>query len=93
MDAISLHGRVQAACQFFYSLNVDNEADSICNQIEKLNAIVRAKVEHPFRFIKRQFGFIKVRYRGLKKNTAQLSTLFTLSKLWMVRNKLMGVGA
>jgi IS5 family transposase len=46
-------------------------------------------VEHPFRVIKRQFGFVKVRYRGLKKNTAQLVTLFALSNLWMVRGKLM----
>jgi IS5 family transposase len=54
---------------------------------------VRAKVEHPFRVIKRQFGFVKVRYRGLKKNTAQLFTLVALSNLWMVRSKLMGAGA
>jgi IS5 family transposase len=38
--------------------------------------------------IKRQFGHVKVRYRGLKKNTAQLSTLFALSNLWMVRKTL-----
>ncbi len=63
------------------------------NEAETLKAGVRAKVEHPFRVIKRQFGFIKVRYRGLKKNTAQLFTLFALSNLWMVRKKLMGVGA
>ena len=52
---------------------------------------MRAKVEHPFRVIKRQFGFVKVRYRGLKKNTAQIITLFALSNLWMVRSKLMQV--
>jgi len=39
--------------------------------------------------LKRQFGFVKVRYRGLKKNTAQLFTLFALSNLWMARSKLM----
>jgi IS5 family transposase len=50
---------------------------------------VRAKVEHPFRVIKRQFGFTKVRYRGLAKNTAQITTLFALSNLWMARKKLM----
>ena len=50
-------------------------------KIEKLKASVRAKVEHPFRVIKRQFGHVKVRYRGLKKNTAQLHTLFVLSNL------------
>ena len=74
-------------------LNKDNEADALIEQAEKLKASVRAKVEHPFRVIKRQFGFVKVRYRGLKKNTAQLFTLFALSNLWMVRSKLMGSGA
>jgi len=75
------------------ALNKDNEADAMIDQAEKLKAGVRAKVEHPFRVIKRQFGFIKVRYRGLKKNTAQLFTLFALSNLWMVRKKLMGARA
>jgi IS5 family transposase len=56
--------------------------------LEKVKASVRAKVEHPFRVIKRQFGHVKVRYRGLAKNTAQLKTLFALSNLWMVREKL-----
>ena len=46
---------------------------------------MRAKVEHSFRVIKCQFGFTKVRYRGLVKNTAQLVTLFALSNLWMAR--------
>ena len=41
--------------------------------------LVRAKVEHPFPVIKRQSGFINVRYKGLKKNAAQLMTLFALS--------------
>ena len=52
---------------------------------------IRAKVEHPFRVIKRQFGYVKVRYCGLMKNTAQLVTLFALSNVWMVRGKLMGL--
>ena len=39
--------------------------------------------------IKRQSGFIKVRYKGLKKNAAQLMTLFAVSNLWMVRGQLM----
>lgn len=72
------------------ALNKDNEADALIDQAEKLKAGIRAKVEHPFRVIKRQFGFVKVRYRGLKKNTAQIITLFALSNLWMVRAKLMG---
>jgi len=56
---------------------------------EHFIARLRAKVEHPFRVIKRQFGYTKVRYRGLAKNTAQVMTLFVLSKLWMVRRQLM----
>ena len=72
-------------------LNKNNEADALLDQAEKLKAGVRAKVEHPCRAIKRQFGFAKVRYRGLKKDTAQLFTLFALSNLWMVRSKLMQV--
>ena len=63
------------------ALDKDNEADALIDQAEKLKAGVRAKVEHPFRVIKRQFGFAKVRYRGLKKNTAQLFILFALSNL------------
>ena len=51
--------------------------------------LVRLKVEHPFRVIKRQSGFIKVRYKGLKKDSAQIMTLFALSNLWMVRGQLM----
>ena len=50
-------------------------------QAEKFKASVRAKVEHPFRVIKCQFGFAKVRYKGLAKNKAQLITLFALSHL------------
>jgi len=69
------------------------EADALLDQAEKLKAGIRAKVEHPFRVIKRQFGFMEVHFRGLKKNTAQIITLLSLSNLWMVRSKLMGVGA
>ncbi|KGE50486.1 transposase [Xanthomonas axonopodis pv. vasculorum] len=48
---------------------------------------MRAKVKHPFRVIKRQFGDTKVRYRGLAKNTAHVLTLFALSNLWMKRKQ------
>jgi IS5 family transposase len=58
-------------------------------KIEKAKAQVRAKVEHPFRVIKRQFGYVKTRFRGLMKNTAQLVTLFALSNLWMARRHLL----
>ena len=62
-------------------------------KIEKAKAQVRAKVERPFRVIKRQFGYVKTRFRGLAKNTAQLVTLLALSNLWMARRYLlMNVG-
>ncbi len=50
---------------------------------------IRAKVGHPFRVIKRQLGHVKVRYRGLMKNTQPLFTLFALPNLWMVRARLL----
>ena len=58
------------------------------DEIEHLKASVRAKVEHPFRVIKLQFGHTKARYRGLVKNTAQLVTLFALSNLWLARKRI-----
>ena len=61
-------------------------------KIEYAKAQVRAKVEHPFRVIKRQFGYTKVRFRGLMKNTAQQATLFALSNLWMMRKRLLVAG-
>jgi IS5 family transposase len=58
---------------------------------EHRKASMRAKVEHPFRVIKRQFGLVKVRFRGLAKNTAHVVTLFALSNLWMVRKQLLAM--
>ena len=70
------------------ALDKETKLGAMLDKIEKLKAGIRAKVEHPFRVIKRQFGFTKVRYRGLVKNTAQLVTLFALSNLWMARQHL-----
>jgi len=47
------------------------------------------KVEHPFQANKRQFGHTKVYFRGLKKNTTQLITLFALSNVWIARDGLL----
>ena len=49
-----------------------------------MKASIRAKVDHPFRIIKRQFGFVKARYKGLLKNDNQLAMLFTLANLFRV---------
>ncbi|MFV1943541.1 IS5 family transposase [Pseudomonas luteola] len=61
----------------------------VLRKIERAKAQTRSKVEHPFRVIKRQFGYTKVRFRGLAKNTVQMVTLFALSNLWMARRYLL----
>jgi len=49
---------------------------------------VRAKVEHVFRVLKCQFGYRKVRYRGLVKNAAQVFALLALANLYLARSRL-----
>jgi transposase, IS5 family len=66
----------------------EGELKQVTKRLEYLKSAVRAKVEHPFRVIKRQFGYQKVRYRGLAKNTTQIFTLFALANLWMARRSL-----
>ncbi len=57
--------------------------------LEKAKAQVRAYVEHPFHILKNLFGYRKVRYRGLAKNTAQLYTLFALANLVIAKRSLL----
>lgn len=57
--------------------------------IDRIIAMVRAKVEHPFRVLNRQFGHVKTRCRGLAKNRARLFTLFAPGTLFLVRRRLM----
>ena len=57
---------------------------------EKAKAQVRAKVEHPFLRLKRLFGYAKVRYRGLAKNTERLALLFGLGNLLTAEGQLRG---
>ncbi|WP_406850193.1 IS5 family transposase, partial [Chromobacterium phragmitis] len=67
----------------------DSADDRQIQLVETVKAKIRAKVEHPFRVIKQQFGYLKTRYRGLKKNTAQLMTLFGLANIWLARKVLL----
>ena len=46
---------------------------------------MRARVEHVFRVVKRQFGYRKVRYRGITKNGAQVFSLLALANLYLAR--------
>jgi IS5 family transposase len=56
---------------------------------ETAKAHVRAKVEHPFRVIKQQFGFQKTRLRGMFKNGCKVKMLAALSNLFMARHDLL----
>ena len=49
---------------------------------------IRAKVEHVFRVLKCQFGYRKVRYRGIEKNGAQVFALLALANLFLARRQL-----
>src|SRR5215469_4648505 len=51
------------------------------------NSGIRARVEHLFRIVKRQFGYTRVRYRGLAKNTAQVMVLIGLANLYALRRR------
>jgi IS5 family transposase len=53
-------------------------------QVQSRQAGVRAKVEHPFLIVKRDFGFTKTRYRGIGKNLNHLHVLFA-SANWLMR--------
>lgn len=66
-----------------------SQAAALLEQVERIKARIRAKVEHVFRVIKCQFGYRKVRYRGLAKNTQQLQMLCALANLWLVRKRLL----
>ncbi|MGA1114822.1 MAG: IS5 family transposase [Aquiluna sp.] len=65
----------------------DTPEGRLLDLMEAAKAHVRAKVEHPFRIIKCQFGFRKVFYRGIRKNNLKLTMLFALANLWMVRER------
>ena len=56
---------------------------------EKRKASVRAKVEHPFLYVKRRFGYGKVRYRGLAKNTQRLALLLGFANLMRAERYMM----
>jgi transposase, IS5 family len=72
-------------------LNPSIEPEFMAERVEQKKANIRAKVGHPFRVVKQQFGFTEVRCRGLAIDTAQLVTLFAHSNLWVARRDLMGV--
>ena len=58
-------------------------------QRNRKHSSIRARVEHVFRVIKRQFGYTRTRYRGLMKNAVQVNMLVGLANLYLLRRRLM----
>jgi IS5 family transposase len=61
-------------------------------QKNRKHSAIRAKVEHPFRVIKEQWGHRKLRYRGLLKNASQFTILCALSNLYLSRKTMLMAG-
>lgn len=57
--------------------------------LNRVRSSTRARGEHAFRIVKQLWGFTKVRYRGLAKNTARLFTMFALANLYLARRRLL----
>jgi transposase, IS5 family len=66
-----------------------NRVDEIERAKNRTKSRVRSKVEHVFGVMKLKFGFVKVRYRGLKKNANRLFSTCALVNLFLVRKKLL----
>ena len=63
----------------------DTPDGRLLDLVETAKAHIRAKIEHPFRVIKEQFGFRKTRLRGLAKNHCKVNVLAALTNLYLAR--------
>jgi len=63
--------------------------DEVERAKNRSKSTVRSKVEHVFAVMKLKFGFVKLRYRGLKKNATQLFAVCALVNLYLARKKLL----
>jgi IS5 family transposase len=89
----------QTAVIHKYAPNAQDMTNRRCRYKERIDEVqkrknhnksrVRAKVEHPFLVLKKIFGFAKVRYRGLAKNTVRLQVACALVNLFQVRRPLL----
>ena len=66
-----------------------NGIDAVERAKNREKSRVLAKVEHVFAVMKLQFGFVKLRYRGIAKNGNRLFTTCALVNLFLVRKKLL----
>jgi transposase, IS5 family len=71
----------------------DSALGQLLEQVEKIKASVRAKVEHPFHVVKNLFRHRKTRYRGMAKNHAQMLSLFALANLVLAKRRLLALHA
>lgn len=86
----------RAAGLFYGILDKAKPKQKLSGKQERRNkklASVRAKVEHPFQILKCQWGYRKVRYKGLKKNDGQIAMLCALANIFMVRRPLLRLAA
>ncbi len=75
-------------CGGRYRINKRGKRSEYWDGINQTRSRVRARCEHIFRVVKCSWGFTKVRYRGLAKNTARALSTFALANLYLVRHKL-----
>lgn len=71
-----------------YRINRRGKRTPYWDGVNRARSRVRAHVEHPFHVVKRLWGFTKVRYRGLAKNTTRIFALFALANLYLLRYRL-----
>lgn len=70
----------------------DTEEGRLLDLVELAKAHVRAKVEHPFRVMKQQWGFQKTRLRGMAKNSCKVNVLAALTNLYVAHRHLLATG-
>jgi len=70
-----------------------NYVDELQRKKNRTKSRVRSKVEHVFRVMKRQFGFERVRYRGLAKNANRMFACLALVNIYITRKRLAPLGA
>lgn len=86
----AIRSRAPAAADFTHHHSARKKGLSKRQQtVHRTKARVRAKVEHAFHVIKRIFGFVKVRYRGIAKNAHRLVVNFALANLYLHRRRLL----
>ena len=66
----------------------EREAQRAVDAINATRSRIRARGEHAFHVVKRLWGFVKVRYRGLAKNTTRAFAAFALANLYLLRHRL-----